>query len=160
MPEALSQPRSPKLRCDVKNVVADSPQRINVVKQQPHTMQNTKFGDMIKDRRIAAGMTLRSFCRETAIDPSNWSKIERGVIAPPDDPELIGRIVGLLGLSGAEETELGDLAAIARGQIPADLKDEELLAKMPAFFRAIRGQTYTRDDFEKLMSGVEKLHKP
>ena len=122
-------------------------------------MQPTIFGEMIKDRRIAAGMTLRSFCREAEIDPSNWSKIERGVIAPPDDTELIGRIVGLLGLSCAEETELSDLAAIARGQIPADLKDEELMAKMPAFFRAIRGQTYTRDDFEKLMSGVEKLHK-
>lgn len=105
-------------------------------------------------------MTLRSFCREAEIDPSNWSKIERGVLAPPDDPDLLGRIVGLLGLESFEQTDLADLAAIARGQIPADLKDEEILAKMPAFFRAIRGQEYTREDFEKLMSGVKKLHNP
>jgi len=123
-------------------------------------MNPLKFGEYAKDRRIAAGMTLRSFCREAEIDPSNWSKIERGVLAPPDDPDLLGRIVGLLGLESSEQTDLSDLAAIARGQIPADLKDEEILAKMPAFFRAIRGQEYTREDFEKLMSGVKKLHNP
>lgn len=123
-------------------------------------MNPLKFGDYAKDRRIAAGMTLRSFCREAEIDPSNWSKIERGVLAPPDDPDLLGRIAGLLGLKSSEHTDLADLAAIARGQIPADLKDEEILAKMPAFFRAIRGQEYTREDFEKLMSGVKKLHNP
>ncbi len=123
-------------------------------------MNPLKFGDYAKDRRIAAGMTLRSFCREAEIDPSNWSKIERGVLAPPDDPELLGRIAGLLGLKSSEQTDLADLAAIARGQIPADLKDEEILAKMPAFFRAIRGQEYTREDFEKLMTGVKQLHKP
>ena len=123
-------------------------------------MNPLKFGEYAKDRRIAAGMTLRSFCREAEIDPSNWSKIERGVLAPPDDPELLGRIAGLLGLESSEQTDLADLAAIARGQIPADLKDEEILAKMPAFFRAIRGQEYTREDIEKLMSGVKKLHYP
>lgn len=123
-------------------------------------MNQLKFGDYAKDRRIAAGMTLRSFCREVEIDPSNWSKIERGVLAPPDDPELLGRIAGLLGLKSSEQTDLADFAAIARGQIPADLKDEEILAKMPAFFRAIRGQEYTREDFEKLMTGVKQLHKP
>ncbi len=105
-------------------------------------------------------MTLRSFCREAGIDPSNWSKIERGVLAPPDDEEMLGRIAGLLGLKPSEKVELADLASIARGQIPEDLKDEEILSKMPAFFRAIRGQEYTREDFEKLMTGVKKLHRP
>jgi transcriptional regulator with XRE-family HTH domain len=119
-----------------------------------------KFGDFAKDRRIAAGLTLRSFCRDAAMDPSNWSKIERGVLPPPDDPASLDRIFDLLGLEPAERTELADLAAIARGQIPADLKDEEILNKMPAFFRAIRGQEYTPEDFEKLLAGVKKLHQP
>jgi transcriptional regulator with XRE-family HTH domain len=124
------------------------------------TMKPQKFGEYVKDRRIAAGVTLRSFCREAGIDPSNWSKIERGVLAPPDDQEVTRRIAGLLGLNATEHLELEDLASIARGQIPADLKDEEILTKMPAFFRAIRGQEYTREDFEKLMSGVKKIHSP
>ncbi len=123
-------------------------------------MNTHKFGEYAKDRRIAVGMTLRSFCREIEMDPSNWSKIERGVLAPPDDADLLARISGLLGLNATEQQEFADLAAIARGQLPPDLKDEEILAKMPAFFRAIRGQEYTAEDFEKLMEGVKKLHQP
>ena len=119
-----------------------------------------KFGDYAKDRRIASGLTLRSFCRDAGIDPSNWSKIERGVIAPPDEAGFLTRVSDVLNLGDAERTELADLAAIARGQIPADLKEDELLSKMPAFFRAIRGQEYTAEDFEKLLSGVKKLHQP
>ena len=103
-------------------------------------------------------MTLRSFCREAEIDPSNWSKIERGVLAPPDDSSFLNRIAALLGLTTLEETELSDLAAIARGHIPADLKDEEILAKMPAFFRAIRGGKLTDEEFEKIMTRVKTLH--
>ena len=119
-----------------------------------------KFGDYAKERRIAAGLTLRSFCRDAAIDPSNWSKIERGVLSPPDEAGFLTRVSDVLMLKPEERAALGDLAAIARGQIPADLRDEEILAKMPAFFRAIRGQEYTPEDFDKLLQGVRKLHQP
>jgi transcriptional regulator with XRE-family HTH domain len=129
-----------------------------VVKIQPH--DTMKFGDHAKNLRIDAGLTLRSFCRDAAIDPSNWSKIERGVLPPPDDQDFLGRVAAALALNADQRLELADLAAVARGQIPADLKDEELLGKMPAFFRAIRGQEYTEEDFEKLLSGVRKLHQP
>lgn len=118
------------------------------------------FGDYAKDLRIGAGQTLRSFCRDAAIDPSNWSKIERGVLPPPDDADFLNRIAAVLALSGEQRAELSDMAAIGRGQIPADLKDVELLSKMPAFFRAIRGQEYTPEDFEKLLKGVKKLNQP
>ncbi len=119
-----------------------------------------RFGEHTKNLRIDAGLTLRSFCRDAAIDPSNWSKIERGVLPPPDDADFLRRVADVLSLSSEQRIELADLAAVARGQIPADLKDEELLGKMPAFFRAIRGQEYTADDFEKLLNGVKKLHQP
>lgn len=123
-----------------------------------HT-KNMKFGDYAKDRRIAAGLTLRSFCRDVSVDPSNWSKIERGVLPPPDEAGFLSRVADVLALGDDGKMELADLAAIARGQIPTDLKEEELLSKMPAFFRAIRGQEYTAEDFDKLLSGVKKLHQ-
>ena len=94
------------------------------------------------------------------MDPSNWSKIERGIIPPPDEPGFLARVSNILGLNAEDGAALGDLAAIARGQIPADLRDEEILSKMPAFFRAIRGQEYTPEDFDKLLSGVKRLHQP
>jgi transcriptional regulator with XRE-family HTH domain len=132
--------------------------RASVVQQQPQ--ETMTFGEFAKDRRIAAGLTLRSFCRDAEIDPSNWSKIERGVLPPPDDAGFLARVGNVLAMADTELTEFSDLAAIARGQIPADLKDEEILSKMPAFFRAIRGQEYTQEDFDKLLSGVKKLHQP
>jgi len=85
------------------------------------------------------------------IDPSNWSKIERGLLPPPDDENFLNRIAAVLALGGEQRVELADMDSIARGQIPADLKDDEILAKMPAFFRAIRGQEDTGEDFEKLI---------
>ncbi len=118
------------------------------------------FGSFVKDHRIASGLTLRSFCREAAIDPSNWSKMERGIIPPPDEAGFLVRVSDVLRLNPEEQAELADFASIARGEIPADLRDDEILAKMPAFFRAIRGQEYTAEDFEKLLDGVKKLHQP
>lgn len=118
-----------------------------------------KFGEFVKNRRIDAGLTLRSFCREVGMDASNWSKIERGVIPPPQDPAFLDTIADLLGLGQDERVNLADSAAVARGQLPSDFQGEEIQAKLPAFFRAIRGQEYTAEDIGRLIEGVKKLHQ-
>jgi transcriptional regulator with XRE-family HTH domain len=117
-----------------------------------------KFGDTIKSLRIDSEMTLRQFAKEIEMDPSNWSKIERNIIAPPQDEELQQRIITALSLDPEQAQELSDMIDLTRGQIPSDLQDEELMAKMPAFFRAMRGQEYTAEDFEQLKKGVKALH--
>jgi transcriptional regulator with XRE-family HTH domain len=119
-----------------------------------------KFGEFVKNRRIGLGLTLRSFCREIGHDASNWSKIERGVIAPPQDARALDKIASLLGLDANGRTELEDLSFVARGQLPTDLQSDEIQAKLPAFFRAIRGQEYVAEDVTKLIEGVKKLHQP
>ncbi|MCX6878709.1 MAG: helix-turn-helix transcriptional regulator [Verrucomicrobia bacterium] len=118
-----------------------------------------KFGEFVKNRRIDAGLTLRSFCREIGMDASNWSKIERGIIPPPQDPAFLAKIACLLGLGDGERVELADSAAVARGQLPSDFQGADILAKLPAFFRAIRGQEYTADDVGRLVERVKKLHQ-
>lgn len=117
-----------------------------------------KFGQQIKKLRIEAQLTLRAFCKLIGMDPSNWSKIERGIIQPPQDPQLIQQIQSALNLNTQQLQELQDLADIARGEIPIDLRDEELMAKMPAFFRAMKSQEYTEADLEKLKQSVKNLH--
>ena len=42
----------------------------------------TSFADFLREKMIAAGLTLREFCRMTGFDASNWSKIERGLLTP------------------------------------------------------------------------------
>lgn len=119
-----------------------------------------KFGKYIKNKRIAQRITLREFARQLEVDPSNWSKIERGFNTPPSsDITLIDNISKLLNLTPVEKQELLDLAALSRGQIPKDLQKEEVLAKMPAFFRAIRGREYTPEDLEQMVQDVTKIHQ-
>lgn len=117
-----------------------------------------KFGQQIKELRIESQLTLRDFCKRIEMDPSNWSKIERGIIQPPQDSQLLQQIQATLNLDGQQLQNLKDLADVARGEIPADLRDEELMAKMPAFFRAMKGQEYTEEDLEKLKESVRNLN--
>ena len=116
------------------------------------------FGTIIKEKRVAARHTLRGFTKLLGIDPSNWSKVERGVIPLPQDPILFEKIASVLELDAHETQELKDLADVARGIIPADLQDSELISKMPAFFRAIKGQEYTLADLEKPKQGICDLN--
>ena len=57
------------------------------------------FGDFIKEKRINKEITLREFCRQLELDASNWSKIERGVMSPPQDEEKLKQIAKVLGIS-------------------------------------------------------------
>ena len=111
--------------------------------------------EFVKDQRIAAGLTLRSFCRQVGMDASNWSKIESGVTPPTHAPEFLDRKASLLGLNGQERVNLADMAAVARGQLPAHFQGDDIQAKLPAFFRAIRGQKYTEEDIARLVAGIK-----
>jgi transcriptional regulator with XRE-family HTH domain len=110
------------------------------------------FGEFIKNLRIERRMTLREFCRTAKLDPSNWSKIERGFAPPPKSKVVLQGIAEGLNIEeGSEEyITLFDLAAI--GHIPIDLlSDEQVLDKLPVFFRTIRGEKPNRKELEELI---------
>jgi transcriptional regulator with XRE-family HTH domain len=121
------------------------------------------FGDLVKDLRIAQKKTLRQFCLEHGYDPSNWSKIERGVNPPPRDEKTVLRWAKQLDLKPdtSQWQEFMDLADIARGEIPRHvLTDEELLKKLPVFFRSVRGAELTEKQLDELIRMVRELHTP
>ena len=99
----------------------------------------SRFGEFLKDRRAALGQSLRAFCEEHGVDASNWSKMERGRLPPPQG-EALQRYAGYLGLRKGSDGwfTLFDLAAAESGRIPEDLRDEEIAAKLPVFFRTLR----------------------
>ncbi len=112
----------------------------------------TSFGEFVRKLRIEKSMTLREFCRLAKLDPSNWSKIERGISPPPKSKVFLKGISEILNIDeGSEEyNALFDLAAISH--IPTELvSNQQVLDKLPVFFRTIRGERPTRKELEELI---------
>ena len=111
------------------------------------------FGEFIKKIRMEKRMGLREFCTASDCDPSNWSKIERGLLPPPQDQGTLNRIATILGLTdnSKERDLLFDYAAIGAGKIPPYiLSDAELVKCLPVFFRTASGKKPTPQEMERL----------
>lgn len=115
------------------------------------------FGSKIKALRLRAKKSLRAFCLEHGFDPGNHSRLERGISKPPVDEEWLTKLGLSLGLNEESDDmrELFDLAYIANKQIPEYImSDQELLSRLPAFFRTIGNSQHSK---EKLESLIEKI---
>jgi transcriptional regulator with XRE-family HTH domain len=122
-------------------------------------MRKNTFGDFIKEKRLEKDMSLRTFCKNIGYDPSNWSKVERGVLPPPLEEEKLMKIAKSLELEkGSNEwQDLIDKANIEQGIIPPDLlSDEEVLKALPIFFRTLRNEKPSQEELENL---VEKIRR-
>ncbi|MFZ4777984.1 MAG: helix-turn-helix domain-containing protein [Terrimicrobiaceae bacterium] len=117
------------------------------------------FTETVKSLRLQKRLTLRDFCDQAGLDPSNWSKVERGINPPPGDVGVLGRLAGFFGLAGDEKLAFMDEAALQRREIPPDVADNALLQKaLPAFFRAARGNELTEAELNTLADDIRKLH--
>jgi transcriptional regulator with XRE-family HTH domain len=117
------------------------------------------FGEFIKERRIAKSISLREFCKRIEIDASNWSKVERGLLAPPQDEEKLRKIARVLDIKIGSPLwrEMKDKANVDAGIIPEDiLSDEKVLNSLPIFFRTIRSEKPTPEDLDKLIDMIRK----
>ena len=103
----------------------------------------SQFGSFIRQRRLELDKTLREFCLQNYLNPGNHSRLERGLIRPPE------RIEELEGIAVALEIEVGgpdwyllvDLAAADRGQIPADWRDDKkVMRNLHMYFEVWRRQ--------------------
>mgnify|MGYP001260691161 FL=1 len=117
------------------------------------------YGEFIKAIRIKKEISLREFCKQVEMDASNWSKIERGVLAPPQDEEKLKKIARVLGIKIGSYTwkEMKDMANIDAGIIPDDIRsNEEVLKALPMFFRTIRSDKPTAEELDKLIDMIKK----
>lgn len=120
-----------------------------------------KFGEQLKEYRIRRELTLRQCSEGLGVDPSNWSKWERGVNPAPKDIEILEAWAEYFGLQDGEKLEFLDSAALSRRELPADIaSDEKVLAALPAFFRAARGAELTEEQLRQLVEDVRALHSP
>jgi len=121
------------------------------------------FGEYFKKKRLEMRKTLRQFCLENGLDPGNISKMERGILPPPQSREKFSHYAKCLGIiEGSDEwLEFFDIARTDAGRIPEDLlADKNIVAKLPLVFRTIKGQKLTGDQLEKFARALEKLNEP
>jgi len=117
------------------------------------------FGEFIKERRLGKGLTLRRFCSLINEDPSNWSKVERGLLKAPQDEEKLKTIALTLDINvgSSDWLELKDRVKISAGLIPKDiLSDAEVTKSLPMFFRTLRSEKPAREDLEKLVEAIRR----
>jgi len=116
------------------------------------------FGETLRMLRVKAGFSLRDINKETGYDPSNWSKIERGLMLPPKDEVILERWVKALKIEvGSKEHKIFiDKANIAQGSIPQDiLADKSIVDCLPAFFRTVRNKKPTNEDINLLINAIK-----
>jgi len=120
----------------------------------------TTFSNFIHTKRIAAGLTLREFCRLSGFDASNWSKVERGLLTPPQSKKILNEIATTLKIKeGSQEyKEIIDLAALS--SIPEDLIESEILEQLPVFFRTVRGEKPTEEELKTLLNKIRSAWTP
>jgi transcriptional regulator with XRE-family HTH domain len=120
------------------------------------------YGEFVKEIRMDKEISLREFCKQAEMDASNWSKIERGLLAPPQDEDKLKNIARVLGIKFGSDTwkEMKDLANIDAGIIPEDIRsDAEVLKALPMFFRTIRSDKPTAEELDKLIDMIKKRKK-
>jgi len=117
-----------------------------------------KFGELLYELRIKKEITLREMCRKINYDPSNWSKIERGKIAPPSDKKTLELWAKTLGLKkdNKEWDNFIFQANVSQGIIPFEImKERELVAALPAFFRTLKNRKPNKEDIDKIISLIK-----
>lgn len=116
-------------------------------------MERETFGSFVRRLREERRVGLRQFCGALEVDPSRWSKIERGVLQPPSDEQTLKVIAKLLSVKQNTEewAQLKDLAVLGRGEVPQDIMDdEELVGCLPLVFRTLRKEKPTREQLVNL----------
>lgn len=122
---------------------------------------NKTFGELFRQKRIALGFTLRSFCERYSYDPGNISRLERNILSPSVDTEkLAGYATALKIPRDSEEwTIFFDSAHAAKGKIPEDLlKSPHILSILPAFYRTARGGKLNKEKIKQLIKLINNAN--
>lgn len=118
---------------------------------------NDSFGKLLRQTRVDKNITLRKFSRDISYDPSNVSKIERGLTPPPATIILKGwtQALGITN-SDVQYQEFFDSASLARNRIPEDSPAAFRNKLLPAMLRTVRSKNLTEQDFERLVQLLNK----
>lgn len=119
------------------------------------------FCQFFKQKRQAIG-TVRQFASDNDYDAAYISRLENGITMPPKDSAKLEKLGLSLGITkGSEEwQEFIDLAAIAKNELPDDLRDNKrIVSVLPAFYRTLRKDKLDEDEASKLLELIKSSGK-
>ena len=112
-----------------------------------------RFGEILTKYRVDAGLGLREYAKLIDYDPSNLSKIERGVNAPPQNTMTLKKWASKLSLVEGTPSFSKFMAAGRATFIAKGLKtDTELIGLLPAFFRTVDNKQTDPNTYKKLLA--------
>ena len=117
------------------------------------------FGDFFKEKRIGLKKTLRQFCADNGLDPGNISKLERGLMPPPQGKGKLEEYAKCLNIKKGTDDwyQFFDLAAVESGRIPEELlSDAKVAASLPILFRTLRGKKISEKKLDELVEMIRK----
>ena len=117
------------------------------------------FGELFKRHRAASEQTLRGFCVKHGFDPGNISKLERGILPPPQSEEKLRQYAEALRIptGSIEYREFIDLGITCAGQLPADiLADVNLVPKLPVLLRTVTGKKLSPKQLDSLIEEIRR----
>jgi transcriptional regulator with XRE-family HTH domain len=117
------------------------------------------FGEFVKERRTGLGLTLRAFSQRVQMDAANYSKIERGVLEPPEPGPKLDLFARTLEIEAGseEERELKLLAEVGKNRIPEGIRNNQIaMAGLPVLFRSLEESELTEDKFKELVEFLQR----
>jgi len=117
------------------------------------------FGGFVKSTRLQNRIIARQAASNAGMLPSNFSKIEHGALAPPQDAEKQKKLAVAIGIQLATNlaSEFFDLAGKASKSVPVDLA--EIISReeaLPLLLRTISNKRLGKTEIERLVSLVRE----
>jgi len=109
------------------------------------------FGQVLREKRMAKGLSLRKFAEQVQVSPTYLSQVEQGNADPPT-AERVQRMAELLG-------ENADALIALAGRVPADLSPiiRKHSTEMPRLLREAAG--LTAEQLWKLTEQARRLKR-
>jgi transcriptional regulator with XRE-family HTH domain len=122
-------------------------------------MPKSPFGALFKELRIRQETTLRQFCDAHGYDPGNISKLERGLLSPPESDAKLSEYAKALKIRRGSDAwyQFFDLARASRGKLPPEiLRKRDVVSRLPLLFRTLRGQKVSEQKLNELIEMIRR----
>ena len=110
-----------------------------------------RFGEVLREKRMEKGYSLRKFAKLVGVSPTYLSQVEQMNVDPPT-ADRVKRMAEILGENVDEWTAL---AGRLTGDLPGIIQERP--SELPDMLRAMQG--LTPDQLRKLRADAERMKK-